>query len=294
MIPMVLVVFVQFNVSVTRINNFLNLDEVDPLLVEHDVPAGTKPTYKDINGNEKTVDDYDAEKDAILIRDGTFAWGENDPCLKDVSTRIPKGSLVAIVGRVGSGKTSFVSSLVGEMTKKSGIVMVNGSMSLSAQQAWLVNDTVKNNILFGKEYDEKKYKEILHVCCLEDDLKVLEGGDECEIGDRGINVSGGQKARISLARACYSDSDIVVMDDPIAAVDSHVGKALFNQCIRKYMEGRTRILVTNATQYLHKCDYIIVLENQTISHQGTYAELKEQNIDLMALLTEEKEEGEIQ
>ena len=172
------------------------------------------------------------------------------------------------------------------MTKKSGIVMVNGSMSLSAQQAWLVNDTVKNNILFGKEYDEKKYKEILRVCCLEDDLKVLEGGDECEIGDRGINVSGGQKARISLARACYSDSDIVVMDDPIAAVDSHVGKALFNQCIRKYMEGRTRILVTNATQYLHKCDYIIVLENQTISHQGTYAELKAQNIDLMALLTE--------
>ena len=233
------------------------------------------------------MDDYDAEKDAILIRDGTFAWGDNDPCLKDVSTRIPKGSLVAIVGRVGSGKTSFVSSLVGEMTKKSGIVMVNGSMSLSAQQAWLVNDTVKNNILFGKEYDEKKYKEILRVCCLEDDLKVLEGGDECEIGDRGINVSGGQKARISLARACYSDSDIVVMDDPIAAVDSHVGKALFNKCIRKYMEGRTRILVTNATQYLHKCDYIIVLENQTISHQGTYAELKEQNIDLMALLTEE-------
>ena len=112
--------------------------------------------------------------------------------MKDISVRIPKGSLVAIVGRVGSGKTSFVSSLVGEMTKKSGIVMVNGSMSLSAQQAWLVNDTVKNNILFGKEYDEKKYKEILRVCCLEDDLKVLEGGDECEIGDRGINVSGGQ------------------------------------------------------------------------------------------------------
>ena len=199
------------------------------------------------------VEDYDA----VIIRDGYFAWGSNENCLKNITTRIRKGALVAVVGRVGSGKTSFVSTLVGEMTRNAGTVIVNGSMSLSAQQAWLVNETVKNNILFGKPFDEKKYKDILHVCCLEDDLKVLQGGDECEIGDRGINVSGGQKARISLARCCYSDSDIVVMDDPIAAVDSHVGKALFNNCIHKYMKGRTRILVTNATQYLHKCDYIL-------------------------------------
>ena len=270
-----------------RINNFMNLEEVDESLVQKNLPAGSKVPYKDIEGHEKVVEDYDAEHDAVLIRDGYFAWGDNDNCLKNITTRIPKGALVAVVGRVGSGKTSFVSSLVGEMTKNAGVVMVNGSMSLSAQQAWLVNDTVRGNILFGKPYDEKKYQEILKVCCLEDDLKVLQGGDMCEIGDRGINVSGGQKARISLARCCYSDSDIVVMDDPIAAVDSHVGKALFHKCIAKYLEGRTRILVTNATQYLHKCDYIIVLENQTISHQGTYEELKAQNIDLMALLTEE-------
>ena len=270
-----------------RINFFMNLDEVDETLVEKNLPAGSKVTYKDINGVEKKVEDYDTEHDAVLIRDGYFAWGGNDNCLKNITTRIPKGALVAVVGRVGSGKTSFVSSLVGEMTRNAGVVMVNGSMSLSAQQAWLVNDTVRGNILFGKPYDEAKYNEILKVCCLEDDLKVLAGGDMCEIGDRGINVSGGQKARISLARCCYSDSDIVVMDDPIAAVDSHVGKALFHKCIASYLKGKTRILVTNATQYLHKCDYIIVLENQTISHQGTYEELKAQNIDLMALLTEE-------
>ena len=265
----------------------MNLDEVDETLVKKNLPAGSKVAYKDIHGAEKVVEDYDAEHDAVLIRDGYFAWGGNDNCLKDITTRIPKGALVAVVGRVGSGKTSFVSSLVGEMTKNAGVVMVNGSMSLSAQQAWLVNDTVRGNILFGKPFEEAKYNEILKVCCLEDDLKVLAGGDMCEIGDRGINVSGGQKARISLARCCYSDSDIVVMDDPIAAVDSHVGKALFHKCIASYLKGKTRILVTNATQYLHKCDYIIVLENQTISHQGTYEELKAQNIDLMALLTEE-------
>ena len=278
---------VRHSVSAKRINNFMNLDEVDETLVEKNLPAGSKVTYKDIHGAEKVVEDYDAEHDAVLIRDGYFAWGGNDNCLKDITTRIPKGALVAVVGRVGSGKTSFVSSLVGEMTKNAGVVMVNGSMSLSAQQAWLVNDTVRGNILFGKPFEEAKYNEILKVCCLEDDLKVLAGGDMCEIGDRGINVSGGQKARISLARCCYSDSDIVVMDDPIAAVDSHVGKALFHKCIASYLKGKTRILVTNATQYLHKCDYIIVLENQTISHQGTYEELKAQNIDLMALLTEE-------
>ena len=283
MFPVVMSNAVQFRVSMGRIERFLNLAECDESIVERDLPAGSKVQYKDINGNEKVVEDYDAATDAVLIRDGYFAWGDHANCLKNITTRIKKGSLVAIVGRVGSGKTSFVSTLVGEMTRNAGVVMVNGSMSLSAQQAWLVNETVKNNILFGKPYDEKKYKDVLHVCCLEDDLKVLQGGSECEIGERGINLSGGQKARISLARCCYSDSDIVVMDDPLAAVDSHVGKTLFHKCIHKYMAGRTRILVTNATQYLHKCDFIIVLDNQTIAFQGSFDQLKNESLDLLLL-----------
>ena len=283
MFPVVMSNAVQFRVSMGRIERFLNLEECDESIVERNVPAGRQVLYRDIEGREKRVEDYDAETDAVLIRDGYFAWGDHENCLKNITTRIKKGSLVAVVGRVGSGKTSFVSTLVGEMTRNAGVVMVNGSMSLSAQQAWLVNETVKNNILFGKPYEEKKYKDVLHVCCLEDDLKILQGGSECEIGERGINLSGGQKARISLARCCYSDSDIVIMDDPIAAVDSHVGKALFNKCIYRYMKGRTRILVTNATQYLHKCDYIIVLDNQTIAFQGTFDELKAHNIDLLVL-----------
>ena len=286
MMPMCMMLLVQFNVSIKRINNFLELEEVDPSLVNRNPPSGKPIAYTTVDGQAKSIDDYDETKDAVIIQDGYFAWGENECCLNNISTRIPKGALVAVVGRVGSGKTSFVSSLVGEMTKKGGSVVVNGSMSLSAQQAWLINDTVRNNILFGKEFDQKKYDEVVKVCCLEDDLKILAGGDQCEIGDRGINVSGGQKARISLARCCYSDSDIVVMDDPIAAVDAHVGKALFHKCISKHMAGRTRILVTNATQYLHKCDYVIVLDNNTIAHQGTYDELKKANIDFTALLTE--------
>ena len=286
MLPMVLMILVEFTVSVNRITNFLNLDECDESIVEKNLPAGSKVTYKDINGNEKVVEDYDAATDAVLIRDGYFAWGDHENCLKNITTRIKKGSLVAVVGRVGSGKTSFVSSLVGEMTRNAGVVIVNGSMSLSAQQAWLVNATVKDNILFGKPFDEKKYRAVLRVCCLEDDLRVLQGGSDCEIGERGINLSGGQKARISLARCCYSDSEIVLLDDPLAAVDAHVGKTLFRQCIDRYLRGRTRILVTNATQFLHKCDWIIVLDNQTIVFQGTFDQLKRQPIDLLLLAEE--------
>ena len=286
MFPVVMSNAVQFRVSMGRIQRFLNLAECDESIVERDLPAGSTVVYKDIDGNEKVVEDYDAATDAVLIRDGYFAWGDHENCLKNITTRIKKGSLVAVVGRVGSGKTSFVSSLVGEMTRNAGVVIVNGSMSLSAQQAWLVNATVKDNILFGKPFDEKKYRAVLRVCCLEDDLRVLQGGSDCEIGERGINLSGGQKARISLARCCYSDSEIVLLDDPLAAVDAHVGKTLFRQCIDRYLRGRTRILVTNATQFLHKCDWIIVLDNQTIVFQGTFDQLKRQPIDLLLLAEE--------
>ena len=150
----------------------------------------------------------------------------------------------------------------------------------------MINDTVRGNILFGKPYDEQKYKRAIHVCCMEDDLKILKGGEMCEIGERGINLSGGQKARIALARCLYSDTDIMIMDDPIAAVDAHVGKYIFNKCILKGMEGKTRILVTNAVQYLPKCDYVIVIDDKTILCQGTYQEIKDKNIDVLSLIEE--------
>ena len=131
-----------------------------------------------------------------------------------------------------------------------------------------------------------RYKQVIKTCCMEDDLKILKGGDMCEIGDRGINLSGGQKARIALARCLYSDTDIMIMDDPIAAVDAHVGKYIFNKCILKGMEGKTRILVTNAVQYLPKCDYVIVIDDKTILCQGTYQEIKDKNIDVLSLIEE--------
>ncbi|KAK8811416.1 hypothetical protein WA158_003150 [Blastocystis sp. Blastoise] len=281
MLPMCIMMLIQFNVSLKRINNFLSLDEVDDSLVIRNLLKESTIEYVDEQGNKQIVKDYNSNEDAILVEEGSFAWGAGDNVLKNINLKVKKGSLVAVVGRVGSGKTSFVSALIGEMTKNSGCCILNGSVSFASQQAWMVNDTVRGNVLFGKEFEEERYKRALHVCCMEDDLKVLKGGEMCEIGERGINLSGGQKARIGLARCVYSDTDIVIMDDPIAAVDAHVGKYLFNKCIKTELNGKTRILVTNALQYLPKCDYIVLLGDNTIEAQGTWEELKAMNINIL-------------
>ncbi|KAK8803865.1 hypothetical protein WA158_001559 [Blastocystis sp. Blastoise] len=291
MLPMCIMMYIQFRVSLKRINHFLSLDEVDSSLVYRNISSGegSKPIeYTDHNGDKQTLTDYNVDDTPIVIQDGSFAWGDGTNVLKDINIKIKKGSLVAVVGRVGSGKTSFVSALIGEMTKNSGCCIVNGSVSFASQQAWMVNDTVRGNVLFGKEFEEERYKRALHVCCMEDDLKVLKGGEMCEIGDRGINLSGGQKARIGLARCVYSDTDIVIMDDPIAAVDAHVGKYLFNKCIKTELNGKTRILVTNALQYLPKCDYVIVINDNTIEAQGTYEEVKQKDSEFMKILQEQE------
>ena len=236
-------------------------------------PAENEPLqYRSVSGEEQTI--TMPSNEAVLVKDGTFAWGDAAPCLHDITLHIPKGSLVGITGKTGCGKTSFLAALMGEMTRVSGVVATRGSVAYSAQQAWILNDTVQNNILFGKPLDQEKYNEVLRVCCMMDDLKMLQGGDQCEIGDRGINVSGGQKARISLARCCYSDSDIVILDDPIAAVDSHVGHTLFHTCIKQFLGGKTRIMTTNASHVLSECDQIIVLDNHRIAFMGTYSELQ--------------------
>ena len=256
--PWILASCAQLEASYTRITHFLSLEEMEEELVVQDPPASEPLRFRGANGEAKTT--TMSENEAVMIEDGTFAWGDATPCLRDVSMRIPKGSLVAITGKTGCGKTSFLAALMGEMNRVSGVVATRGSVAYSAQQAWILNDTVRNNILFGKEFDESKYEEVLSVCCMKNDLKTLQGGDQCEIGDRGINVSGGQKARISLARCCYSDSDIVILDDPIAAVDAHVGHSLFHNCIKQYLRGKTRIMTTNASHVLSDCDLIIVLD----------------------------------
>lgn len=258
-LPLVIGNVVQASVSVKRIQHFLTHDELDPNCVETKVIT---PGY------------------AVTVKDGTFSWARDlEPTLKNINWMVPTGSLVAVVGHVGCGKSSLVSALLGEMEKIHGEIAVKGSLAYVPQLAWIQNATLKDNILFGHPPNEQKYQNVLEACALKMDLEMLPGGDQTEIGEKGINLSGGQRQRVSLARAVFSDADIYLLDDPLSAVDSHVAKHIFDQVIgpEGILKGKTRILVTHGISFLPQVDSIIVLIDGKISEMGSYQKLLKQN-----------------
>ncbi|KAG0028464.1 Multidrug resistance-associated protein 1 [Podila clonocystis] len=214
---------------------------------------------------------------ALELSGGEFTWDgdDNGPALSDINLTVKKGEVVAIVGDVGSGKSSFVAALLGQIrqTGSGPKLKLYGKSSYVPQEAWLINVNLRENIVFGKDFEEERYNTVVKVCALERDLTLLSHGDMTEIGERGSNLSGGQKQRVSLARAVYHKSDIVLMDDPLSAVDQNVGRHIFDQCIRGYLSDRTVIIVTHQLQYLHRCDRIVMLQNGKIAYQGSYDEL---------------------
>mmetsp|Transcript_42910 Transcript_42910/g.71422 ORF Transcript_42910/g.71422 Transcript_42910/m.71422 type:complete len:1444 (-) Transcript_42910:118-4449(-) len=193
--------------------------------------------------------------------------------LSDINVEVQPGSLVAIVGPVGSGKSSLVSAMLGDMKKRGGDVMVNGRIAYVAQQAWIINASLRENILFGSTYDQEQYSKTVDACALGPDVEMLPAGHDTEIGEKGINLSGGQKQRVSIARSVYSDADIYVMDDCLSAVDAHVSRHIFEKCLVGVLKGKTRILVTNQLQYLPFVDYVVVMKDGRIAEQGTYQRL---------------------
>ncbi|XP_062886764.1 ATP-binding cassette sub-family C member 3 isoform X2 [Mobula hypostoma] len=259
MLPQVISSIIQATVSLKRLQNFLNHDELDLTSVER---------VKIATGH------------SITVENGKFSWGKEDPVvLERINLAIPQGSLVAVVGQVGCGKTSLISALLGEMEKQNGKVSVQGSVAYVPQQAWIRNASLKDNIIFGEPLNEQKYSEVLEACALISDLNVLPGGDQTEIGEKGINLSGGQKQRVSLARAVYSDMDIFLLDDPLSAVDAHVAKHIFDKVIgpEGVLKGKTRVLVTHGINFLPQVDQIVVLVDGKVSEMGSYQELQEQN-----------------
>lgn len=195
--------------------------------------------------------------------------------LKNINVSVDKRKCVAVVGAVGSGKSSLISAFLGEMDKVSGRVNTVGKIAYVPQQAWIQNATLQENILFGKPMNRNRYEKVLKACALQTDIEILPGGDQVEIGEKGINLSGGQKQRVSLARAVYNDSDVYFLDDPLSAVDSHVGKHIFEEVIgpKGMLASKTRILVTHGITYLPECDNIFVLKDGEVSEEGTYREL---------------------
>uniref|UniRef100_T1J568 Multidrug resistance-associated protein 5 n=1 Tax=Strigamia maritima TaxID=126957 RepID=T1J568_STRMM len=193
--------------------------------------------------------------------------------LHDINLVLKKRQLIGVCGAVGAGKSSLLSAILGQMRLIKGQVALQGSCAYVTQQAWLLNATLQENVLFEELLDNKSYYEALTCCCLIADIESLPAGDQTEIGERGINLSGGQKQRVSLARAVYSDRDVYLLDDPLSAVDAHVGQHIFTQCIQGVLKDKSVILVTHQLQYLSSCDYVIFMKDGGIAEHGTHEAL---------------------
>uniref|UniRef100_A0A671RZR5 Multidrug resistance-associated protein 1 n=1 Tax=Sinocyclocheilus anshuiensis TaxID=1608454 RepID=A0A671RZR5_9TELE len=249
MLPMVISSMVQASVSMKRLRVFLSHEELDEDNVER--PA--------ISSCESS------DSQAVQICNKTNV----------INVRIPEGAFVAVVGHVGSGKSSLLSALLGEMQKQEGSVSIKGSVAYVPQQAWIQNATLKDNILFGRDGKDSWYQKVVEACALLPDLEILPGGDSTEIGEKGVNLSGGQKQRVSVARAVYCNCAVYLLDDPLSAVDAHVGKHIFEKIIgpQGLLQGRTRVLVTHGLSFLPQADLILVMVDGEITEMGSYTEL---------------------
>ncbi|XP_078067709.1 ATP-binding cassette sub-family C member 5-like isoform X3 [Mustelus asterias] len=214
--------------------------------------------------------------------------------LHNINLTVEQGKLVGICGSVGSGKSSLISAILGQLILLEGTVAVRGNFAYVAQQAWLLNTSLRDNILFGKSYEEERYNNVLEACCLYPDIESLPYGDMTEVGERGANLSGGQRQRISLARALYSDRNTFLLDDPLSAVDAHVGAHMFTNAIKSGMKGKTVLFVTHQLQYLVDCDEVLFMRDGCIAEQGTHEELMTLNEDYAALLNSMQQANLIQ
>uniref|UniRef100_A0A3B4GL42 Multidrug resistance-associated protein 4-like n=1 Tax=Pundamilia nyererei TaxID=303518 RepID=A0A3B4GL42_9CICH len=258
-------------VSIRRIKNFLVLEELE-----------RKNLTLPLEGKMEN---------AIEIEALTCYWDKSldAPSLHNVSITAESHQLLTVIGPVGAGKSSLLSAILGELPYDTGTLKVIGQISYAAQQPWVFPGTIRSNILFGKQLNPKKYERVLRACALKKDLQLFPDGDLTLIGDRGATLSGGQKARVNLARAVYEDADIYLLDDPLSAVDAEVGKHLFEQCICGLLKNKCRILITHQLQHLRTADQILVLKEGHVMVQGTYSELQTSGLDIVSLLRSDAE-----
>ncbi|KAM0842058.1 hypothetical protein ACQ4PT_058608 [Festuca glaucescens] len=265
-LPDMISMFIQTKVSLDRIASFLCLEEL-PVDAVQRLPSGNSDV-------------------AIEVSNGCFAWDASSevPTLNDLNFQARQGMRVAVCGTVGSGKSSLLSCILGEMPKLSGEVKTCGTMAYVSQSAWIQSGKIKDNILFGKEMDGEKYERVLESCSLKKDLEILPFGDETVIGERGINLSGGQKQRIQIARALYQDADIYLFDDPFSAVDAHTGSHLFKECLLGGLGSKTVVYVTHQIEFLPAADLILVMKGGRIAQAGKYNEILGSGEELMELV----------
>ncbi|XP_017844947.1 multidrug resistance-associated protein 4 [Drosophila busckii] len=221
-----------------------------------------------------------AEK-LVQLKQVSASWANGSSAINNLSLDIAHKGLTAIVGSVGAGKSSLLQLLLGELALDEGEALVQGKVSYAAQEPWVFEGTIRDNIVFVERYSERRYKKVLAACALEKDLELLPGGDLTIVGERGVSLSGGQKARVSLARAVYTQADIYLLDDPLSAVDAHVGKHIFERCIRQLLGNKICILVTHQLQYLHNVQHVVLLSAGQALAQGSYKELHAQDLKFL-------------
>lgn len=268
---------IEASVSVGRLEDFLAAAELDPDARKLILPS------QDPNGEPKIGDEV------VTIKGGEFRWlpSSTEPILQDIDLKVLKGDLLAVIGRVGDGKSSLLGALLGEMTRSEGNVTLRGNVAYFPQNPWILSATVKDNIIFGHRFDPIFYDKVLDACALRQDLAVLPSGDKTEVGEKGVSLSGGQKARIGLARACYARADIYLLDDPLSAVDAHVGRHIFDHVIgpNGMLKNKARILCTNAVNFLPQTDDIVMLRRGIILQRGTYdVAMKDTSSELYKLI----------
>ncbi|KAL4784625.1 P-loop containing nucleoside triphosphate hydrolase protein [Aspergillus varians] len=258
-LPMVITAVIEASVAITRLTDYFTAEEL-----QHDAVQC-----------EDSVSHIGDE--SVRIRDASFSWDryKDDTSLENIDFSCRKGELSCIVGRVGAGKSSLLQALLGDMWKREGDVIVRGRIAYVAQAAWVMNASVRENIVFGHRWDPQFYDLTIEACALIDDFKTLPDGDQTEVGERGISLSGGQKARLTLARAVYARADIYLLDDVLSAVDQHVGRHLINRVLGRngILSSKTRILATNAIPVLKEADFIGLLRDKTLIEKGTYEQL---------------------
>ncbi|XP_055304324.1 ATP-binding cassette subfamily C member 4-like [Sitodiplosis mosellana] len=306
----------EMHVALKRLQNFLDLDEKKTESIcapknGHNGLSGAKTEHNGLNGVKNDVEKVRSElitpsnNVSVSIKNGTACWTMpakpngiaprgNDlveckvPTLININVDFPRRKLIGIIGCVGAGKSSFLQAILRELPLEAGSMRINGSISYASQEPWVFAGSVRQNILFGEDYDRDRYDDVIRTCALAKDFEQLENGDRTIVGDRGASLSGGQKARLNLARSCYRKADIYLMDDPLSAVDAHVGTYIFNECIgpksRLAKLNATRILVTHQVHFLKEADWLVILKDGQIEVQGSPADVVKSGVDFAKLV----------
>lgn len=257
-LPMVITAIIEASVAVGRLTDFFTAPELQPDAVLRS-------------------DTVSHGEESVRIRDASFTWNKDEErqVLEDVSFSAHRGELSCIVGRVGAGKSSLLCTMLGDLYKLKGEVVMRGTSAYVAQSPWVMNASVRENIVFGHRWDAAFYDRTVKACALTEDFSILPDGDQTEVGERGISLSGGQKTRLTLARAVYARADIYLLDDVLSAVDQHVGRHIIDNVLgpKGLLAGKTRILATNAIPVLMEAHFIVLLRDGRIIERGTYEQL---------------------